>query len=638
MNQQQLAGAVDEIAVRVPERGCGYADSQRPWRHDPAIEHVREVFLAFLAAAAANGRVRTAVSIGLGRRGGTHRALRTIAERVVTVAPDPQRLAAFAAAEAIDPARDTLLPGDPGDDATVRAVAAAAPCCDLLLLDGSDRYEEMRGHWASYAPLVAANGLVAIVDRAQAEPGPLHPFGVDRFVADLQRDFLAPRGVRCQRLGGAHAIHVYRQTAATRALVAAPALPDGFVPAPRPRPLGRIGGFTTWSTPGRCVAIPAGEGSLCPRRLARNDYGAVLCSGDAAGTGDLVAAFERAEPELAAARELLRAGQDDAAAARTRAVAAQFPLLQEALVPCLGLSPWNHRLLLALGTLHLYGPLPRGGACLLRRALDCDPVDAPLLQVVAAAYLRVLQDAAGARTVLDAARRHVRQRKVAAVCHRQRAGHALWHYPLLLAPIRSVVHVGAHRGEDVDAWCQLEIPQQTFVEANPAVFDELERRCRTAAYGRPRAVLAAVAAAIGSATLRCGDDTARGSLLRQHPLAKVPDADVQRHEFPVATTALDELWAQGRLGADCDLLFVDTEGSELAVLQGATELLRHVDVLCIGVFTGPVYAGAPLPQEIQSFLFELHGGDGFVLCAFEPGRDGVRGQAVFCRRQPREDR
>lgn len=637
MNLQQLAAAVDEIAVRAPERGCGYVDSQRPWRHDPAIDHVREVFLAFLAEVAANGRCRSAVLLGLGRRPGVHLALRTVAQRVVTVDADRDRLAAFAAAEQIDPTCDVLLAGDPADPDTARAVAAAAAGCDLLLLDASDRYEDVRDHWARHAGLVAPGGLVAIVDRSQAQPIDVHPFGVARFVEDLVRDVLAPRGVRCQRFGGAHAIHCYRQTAATRAVSAPPALPDGFCPAPRLQPLGQTGGYSTTSARGLVIAVPMADGPLCLRRLQHNEYGVVLCSDAASDLDDLAAAFAAAEDELAAARELLRAGQEPAAAARVQALAARFPGLREGLFRCLELAPWNRRLLLAQGVSCLFGPQPREGAALLRRALDCDPVDAALLQTIAAAYLRVLQDEAGARTVLDAARRHVRQRKVAAFCHRQRAGHALWHYPQLLAPIRSVVHVGAHRGEDVDAWCQLEIPQQTFVEANPAVFDELQLRCRAAAYGRPQAVLAAVAGAPGVATLQFGENTARGSLLPLHPLARVPAADVQRHSLAVATTTLDELLAQGRLGRGCDLLFVDTEGSELDVLQGATELLRTVDLLCIGVFTGAVYSGAPMPQQIQSFLFELHDGDGFVLCAFEPARDGVRGQAVFCRRQPREE-
>ncbi len=633
MNRQQLIRATDEIATRDGARfGYGYADTQSPWHHDPAIEQCRTGFHEFLEFLRARGPHRTVLQIGLGRRGGGHLALCEVAARVITIERDAERVTAFTSAAEPDPVRDVLVVGDSADPQVVAAVRRLARDLDVLVIDGADSFEGVRNDWQQYAALVAVGGTVAIVDRSQAQMAARRPLDVDDLIAVLERDCLAPCGVSWRRFGGSHAIHAYVQTAATHELKSGPDLPVGFEPTVAPLRVGTASGCALFALSGQFVAVPIDAGACCPRRLARNEYAFVLVAESVAGLQTLVAAWHRAEPRLEAARAHLQAGADAAAHETVRALLADCPGLREALIPCLEAAPWNRRLLLALGMLGVFGGHPREGVMLLRRTLSLERIDASVLATVAAAYLRVLQDEAGARELLTVMRQQVRRRKVATVCQTQLRGHVLWHYPQLLHAVQGVLHVGAHRGEHVAAWCQLEIPDQVYVEANPEVFHELERTCRASGYGRSRALLAAVGASRAEAGLRLAENTAHASLLPTHPLANVPASDRQNRVVSVTVSTLDDLVANGSIDPRaCNLLYIDTEGTELDVLRGATELLRHVEVICVGVFLQPVYTAVPMPQEIQTFLHELHDGDGFALRAFEPCADGSRGQAVFRR-------
>jgi FkbM family methyltransferase len=630
----ELSRAVDALATRDPEHcGYGYADSQHPWHHDPAIDHPRTAFLEFLQHVASAPR-RTAVVIGLGQRGTIHRALRLVAERVISIDTDRRAIAALLGQQACDPVRDFVLAEQAGSDSAQRAIAQLAPAIDVLLLDLDSGYAAVRDAWQRHAGAVGEGGIVAITDRSQVDPGTPELGGVDVFVADLERDFLMPRGVRLQRFGGAHAIFCYVQTAASRAI-------EGPLPWPgeragaSPERLGECLGFVLHSWQGRCLAVRGGGDTLGARDLLRSQCEVVLVAVDAAEAAAAVAAWVAVEPVLGRARQAL-ADHDHALAQRlVDGVAATHPGLREVWLPSLEQSPWNRALLRALGTLSAFTGRPHEGVALLARALGTEMVDAELLRTVAAGYLTLLADERGARALLERAKVAVRARRVAQVCHAELRGHVLWHYPQLLAAVRGVLQVGAHRGGLVPAWRALGIAAQCLLEPQPDAFRALQRTC--AEHGVADAVL--LPAAVGDrehqATLRWGTDPARASLLRPHPLAGAAGT-VQDQGYPVAVTTLDALVAAGALDPRrYDLLFVDTEGTELEVLRGARELLRHVEVISVRVFLHPVYGGAALPEQLQQFLGSVFGTDGFLLRAFEPSADPAWGEAVFRRQKGR---
>lgn len=632
MTRLQWSQIVDGLATQDPARlGYGYADTQYPWHHDAAFDFCRMAMLGLVEQVAASARGRgTVLLVGLGDRPGLHLALRAVGARLVTVDSCERRLAALRAVLPAGPAGDLLLQGDPDDPGVVEAVAREAQGCDAVVFAEPADYEAARRSWIAYAPLVREGGLVAIVDRSQTFAMERRPFDVDRFAVDLERDVLVPAGVRVRRLGGAMTVHCYQQTAATRSALP-PAWPRGFRPTVRSQRLGAIAGLAMHAWCGQVVLVEAAAGPFCVRRLERNRYETVLVAPDEAAARRCAAVWSDASAQLAEARDRLRANDIDGARHLAGEVAERHPWLAATLVESLAKAPWNRVLLLAQGTLLLFGDRGREGVALLRRALGMELVDGELMQTVATAYLHVLRDEAGARTLLREGKQRVRSRKVAQVCQQNLRGNVMWHYPQLVASVQSVVHVGAGRGALLDAWTMLEIPDQVHVEGDPDAYRELAARCASVRYGRVRAVPAMVGAAVGTAPLHRAPGRPRPSLLRPR------GGDIAA--ATTATTTLDALLAAGALDERrCDLLFVEAEGAELHVLRGGIELLRHVDVVCVAIWLEPAYHDVPMPLDIQRFLREVHDGDGFGLRAFEPGADPACGTAVFRRLRARERR
>ncbi len=627
MNDLRWAHEVDAIATGDPERlGHGYADSQFAWRHAPAIDLPRTVALDVLRVLRGLGRAPSILVVGRCGGGGLLQVLTRFARRVVLIAPD-----AAAAAPALA-APHAALAGDAEDPAVAAAAAELLPSCDGLLLDTTGGGAAMRRLWARYAALVRPGGQVLLVDRTQAAPcfGAAGD-GVDAFVAELQRDVLAPADVRLQRLGGALAVFTYQQPVATAEL---PARFAAVPPAPRCAAT-LVAGFRLADLGALWCAVPADEPEPTPHSLWHNRHAVVLAARDRSAMAGLAAAFHRAEPELTAARTALAAGRAGSALEQIGAVAIANPDLAEGLGRSLERAPWNRRLLLALGTLWLATGHPREGVALLRKALRIKLGDSDLLRTIAAVCTDVLADPAAARETLEAVKAQVRERRLADTCRGLPGSNLLWQYPQLLDRLRSVVHVGAGRGDDVPAWSALEFAEQTHVEAHPELAERLRARCALAGE-RVQVLQVAVGGTPGAGTLRWGRDPAVASLCRQHPLAQLRADECQANSCEVEVQTLDDLLARGDLrDGGCDVLHLDVEGAELDVLRGAVALLQHVQVVSVVVAVAPLYADAPLPQQIQAFLHDGVDGVSFGLCAYEPRADGRRGQLLF--RRPEED-
>jgi hypothetical protein len=54
--------------------------------------------------------------------------------------------------------------------------------------------------------------------------------------------------------------------------------------------------------------------------------------------------------------------------------------------------------------------------------------------------------------------------------------------------------------------------------------------------------------------------------------------------------------------SDCNVLNIDVQGYELEVLKGATETLKHIDMILTEVNTGEVYKGCAKMEELDNYL------------------------------------
>lgn len=158
---------------------------------------------------------------------------------------------------------------------------------------------------------------------------------------------------------------------------------------------------------------------------------------------------------------------------------------------------------------------------------------------------------------------------------------------------RGVCHVGAHEGQEVELYRQLGFSNIILVEADPALAEKLKRQ-----YGHTQDVVIfpfAVGAERGVIPFhRVLRDQQYNSLLEPINLG-----NVQKFEVPIYP--LSE-WLTS--SSSVNVLVIDTQGSELQVLEGAD--LRSIEMIVIEVGTKAKYEGQPLRDDVNSYM-ESHG-------------------------------
>lgn len=155
-------------------------------------------------------------------------------------------------------------------------------------------------------------------------------------------------------------------------------------------------------------------------------------------------------------------------------------------------------------------------------------------------------------------------------------------------------HVGAFAAELLDSGLYGGVVAFEPNPANLAMLDAL-------ATARPAltVVKKGVGAAEGVANLHCDDDTATGSLLAY-------DADYatkgSRRSMGVPVVTLDTYLDQF-VPAPIALIKIDTQGHDLAVLQGAARTLaRHRPVVIAEMIYVPLYEGQSTPQTLCEWI------------------------------------
>ncbi|MCR2745230.1 FkbM family methyltransferase [Limnobacter parvus] len=148
--------------------------------------------------------------------------------------------------------------------------------------------------------------------------------------------------------------------------------------------------------------------------------------------------------------------------------------------------------------------------------------------------------------------------------------------------------------------------------------DEVECNRLRDHYSDPRVTLIpqALAGQAGNRTLHLTQEPACSSLLLPDPLLtqNLPALSCARKvgEQQIVVTTLD-LWAQSTGTQAADFLKLDTQGTELEILQGGAHLLQTVAAVELEVEFNPIYLGQPLYQDVAQYLY----GQGFVLWRLE---------------------
>ncbi|MEG4352128.1 FkbM family methyltransferase [Microcoleus sp. LAD1_D3] len=166
---------------------------------------------------------------------------------------------------------------------------------------------------------------------------------------------------------------------------------------------------------------------------------------------------------------------------------------------------------------------------------------------------------------------------------------------------RGIIHIGAHEGKEIARYRAMGVQRVLFVEANPAVFERL--KTNIAGFPHVLAVNCAVSNINGTSTLYVTSMDQSSSILplKDHQKFYPEIKEVER--VVVESRTLDTLLEELQINpADFNILNIDIQGAELLALQGATNVLRHIEAINTEVNYEELYEGCALIDEIDDFL------------------------------------
>ncbi len=193
--------------------------------------------------------------------------------------------------------------------------------------------------------------------------------------------------------------------------------------------------------------------------------------------------------------------------------------------------------------------------------------------------------------------------------------------------IKGVIHIGAHRGQEVPTYRKLDIREIALFEPNEDALRYLRQDCKDC-----QIYDVALSNIEGEADMFVSADNQGQSNsllepakhLQAHPEIKFNGKN------SVRVRMLD------RVGLDIgryNMINIDVQGAELMVFKGATESLQHIDYVYTEVNFDETYKGNALVGELDSFLGQF----GFVRVATND-TPGIWGDALYIKRKALDPR
>jgi FkbM family methyltransferase len=186
---------------------------------------------------------------------------------------------------------------------------------------------------------------------------------------------------------------------------------------------------------------------------------------------------------------------------------------------------------------------------------------------------------------------------------------------------KTIVHVGAHHGQELDRYSSLFARKVIWVEANPKTFGTLQANIeefRSRPPGTLKRLLGiAQTEHVGINALVTEKDGAEyefyqfnngglsDSVFHLAEGTQFPDLKETGSVLRLNSNKLDTILRQaGQEPSEVDVLVLDTEGAELICMKGAEATLTNVQYIQTEISTKPVYTGGVLYGELNSWLYE----------------------------------
>jgi FkbM family methyltransferase len=176
---------------------------------------------------------------------------------------------------------------------------------------------------------------------------------------------------------------------------------------------------------------------------------------------------------------------------------------------------------------------------------------------------------------------------------------------VLGGPLGTVVHVGAHTGEEVDAYRRHGAQRVVLVEASPTTCQALAERF--GADDGIEVIHAAVTDREGIERLLLHTDSRGGtesaSLLAMKRLGEIVSTMHAGQAVEVPATTLDALLERAAIDpGTIGLLVLDVQGAELRVLLGAERTLSGVRAVLTEVALIDLYDGAAREEDVDRLM------------------------------------
>jgi FkbM family methyltransferase len=188
-----------------------------------------------------------------------------------------------------------------------------------------------------------------------------------------------------------------------------------------------------------------------------------------------------------------------------------------------------------------------------------------------------------------------------------------------------IIDVGASRGDFtsiIDKWCG--IRKALLIEPQPARVNELRKRFYGPRFSFEQAAAASTHGRLEMEILNWDYSSSILPVRRDMPhVSAVIDHGV-RETVAVSTMPLDYICESRKFEEPIDLLKIDVQGAEHAVILGASKTLKRVHMIWMELSLQPLYEGS---QTIEAMI-RLCRDSGFVLKHLEDGFCGSNGEVL----------
>lgn len=176
---------------------------------------------------------------------------------------------------------------------------------------------------------------------------------------------------------------------------------------------------------------------------------------------------------------------------------------------------------------------------------------------------------------------------------------------------KGVFQIGAHSGGEVKEFVAQGIKSGIFVEPLPDIYMKLEKT--VAPYHGYFAVNAICTDTVGETcsfhVSSAGSMGASSSILKPTGVLKVhPEVPFDSQPITLKSTTVDQIVTDFKAKGEAniveglDMLYLDTQGSELTVLKGASKFLNQVRYIYTEVSLGGLYENDVTHIELSSYL------------------------------------